>query len=122
MSSGGIFDIEGKISHLNDLEKKISDADFWSDNESAEKILKKRKVLQSGVESWEVQHKAIEDSSVLFELAVEEGDESTATEVEQSLKQIEKGIHALELQHMLRHEEDGNDAIVEIHLLSLHHH
>lgn len=51
----------------------------------------------------------------MFELAVEEQDEKTAQEVEQNLRQVEKGIHGLELEHMLQGEEDHNDAIVEIH-------
>jgi peptide chain release factor 2 len=100
---------------LRELEKKISDADFWSNGEEAEKVLKRRKLLQSGIESWETQHNALEDNVILFELAVQEQDEKTAAEVEESLKHIEQGIHGLELQHMLQQEEDQNNAIVDIH-------
>jgi len=97
------------------LEEKINQADFWNDSEQAEKVLKERKALQNGIESWESQVKLLEDNKVLFELAQEENDEETAREVEENLKRIEKGILGLELQRMLQNEDDHNDAIVVIH-------
>ena len=97
------------------MEEKINQADFWNDSEQAEKVLKERKALQNGIESWESQVKLLEDNKVLFELAQEENDEETAREVEENLKRIEKGILGLELQRMLQNEDDHNDAIVVIH-------
>jgi len=100
---------------LAEIEKRISEADFWNDSEQAEIILKKRKLLQSSIQSWKNQLRALEDSKVLFELALEENDEKTALEVEENLCQIEKGIAGLELQQMLQEEDDHNNAIVVIH-------
>ena len=97
------------------MEEKINQADFWNDSEQAEKVLKERKALQNGIESWESQVKLLEDNKILFELAQEENDEETAREVEENLKRIEKGILGLELQRMLQNEDDHNDAIVVIH-------
>jgi len=57
----------------------------------------------------------LEETKILFQLAQEENDEKTALEVEQSLIQIEQSISSLELQQMLKGEEDENGAIVVIH-------
>ena len=57
----------------------------------------------------------MEETKILFQLAQEENDEKTALEVEQSLIQIEQSISSLELQQMLKEEEDENGAIVVIH-------
>ncbi|MCD6353685.1 MAG: peptide chain release factor 2 [Proteobacteria bacterium] len=110
-----MFDVDAKISQLAELEKIMNQPDFWSNNEKAEKTLKQRKVLQTGIESWEEQFQALEDNKVLFDLAQEESDESTEIEVEKNLGQIEKGISGLELQQMLQEEDDHSDAIVVIH-------
>jgi peptide chain release factor 2 len=100
---------------LDDLEEQISQADFWTENEQAEKILKERKVLRDGIDSWQGQFQILEDNKVLFELAQEENDEKTAREVEANLEEIEKDLAGLEFQRMLQEEEDHNDAIVVIH-------
>jgi peptide chain release factor 2 len=97
------------------VEEKINQTDFWNDNEQAERILKERKTLQTGIDAWENQYKALEENKILFELAEEEKDEKTALEVEGNLQQLEKGIAGLELQRMLKEEEDIHDAIVVIH-------
>ena len=72
-------------------------------------------MLQTGIDSWDIQRHALEETKILFQLAQEENDEKTVLEVEQSLIQIEKSISRLELQQMLQDEEDKNDAIVVIH-------
>jgi len=72
-------------------------------------------LLQTGIDSWEGQHHALEENKILFQLAQEENDEKTALEVEQNLIQIEQSISSLELQQMLNEEEDENGAIVVIH-------
>jgi peptide chain release factor 2 len=100
---------------LDDIEERISQADFWAENEQAEKILKERKVLQDGVDSWQGQFQILEDNKVLFELAQEENDEKTAREVEKNLEEVEKDLAGLEFQRMLQQEEDHNNAIVVIH-------
>ena len=72
-------------------------------------------MLQTGIDSWESQHHALAETKIFFQLAQEENDEKTALEVEQSLIQIEQSISSLELQQMLKEEEDKNGAIVVIH-------
>ncbi|MFH0811898.1 MAG: peptide chain release factor 2 [Pseudomonadota bacterium] len=111
----GYLDLDEKAHQLTDLEKRISQPDFWNDNDQAEKILKERKILQTGIAAWEHQLKALEDNKILFELAEEEDDEKTALEVEESLKLIEEDISRLELQRMLQEDEDHSNAIVVIH-------
>lgn len=100
---------------MNDLEERIGQADFWTDNEQAEKVLKERKVLQEGIESWQDQLRILEDNKVLFELAQEEKDQETAREVGKNIEEIEQDLTELELRRMLQKEEDHHDAIVVIH-------
>jgi peptide chain release factor 2 len=72
-------------------------------------------VLQTGIDSWESQRHTLEEAKILFQLAQEEKDEKTALEVEKNLIQIEQSLSNLELQQMLKEEEDKDDAIVVIH-------
>ncbi|MBN2467272.1 MAG: peptide chain release factor 2 [Deltaproteobacteria bacterium] len=110
-----MFDVDGKISRLAELEKECGQSDFWKNSEQAEKLLRQRKSLQNAIEAWERQFRTLEDNQVLFGLAQEENDEATALEVEKDLEKIEKEISGLELQRMLQGEEDHHDAIVVIH-------
>nr|MBP7321929.1 peptide chain release factor 2 [Deltaproteobacteria bacterium] len=109
------LDIDGKVNRLHELETELSKTEFWENSDQSQQILKKRKALQTDIDAWKGQQKALEDSIVLLELAVEEQDEKTALEVEGNLKEIEQGIHGLEMAHMLQGDEDHSDAIVDIH-------
>jgi peptide chain release factor 2 len=58
--------------------------------------------------------KDLEDSEVLFELALEEEDEEALTDVSGQLDRLDKAIHKLSLDLMLSGEDDANNAILSI--------
>ena len=68
-SSGGIFDIAGKKSRIGELEVEASQPDFWLVNERAQATLREQARLKAAVDAFESQMKAVEDVSVLIDLA-----------------------------------------------------
>ncbi|MEW6110716.1 MAG: peptide chain release factor 2 [Thermodesulfobacteriota bacterium] len=110
-----IFDLEAKISRLNELQKTQEDSQFWSDPEAAKAVLKEQKRISTMVENYEGLNRELDDTAVLLELALEEGDRSVLKEVEQKLGDIERHLEGLEIQRLFTQPEDVADAIVEIH-------
>lgn len=109
-----IFDVANKLKELEELDKAVEASDFWNDNESAQKILKKRSSYKKPVELWNKLSKSNEDIMAMVELCQEENDESLFDEIEASLKEHEEELADAEFKAMLSGESDSNNAILAI--------
>ncbi len=87
---------------------------FWSNQERARKIVKKRAALLPKVEHFSTALADLEDSQVLLELAEEESDQGTLHEVNTRLNQLETKLGQLEIERMLGGPDDHRNAIVHI--------
>lgn len=93
----------------------MSRDDFWQDLAKVREILKHKTTLSEIVGNWTSLKKELEDSEVLLELAEEEGDEETVREVVQKTVRLRRDIRMLELEQLMRDEQDTLNAIVSIH-------
>jgi len=107
--------LDAKLARLAQIEQETLKPNFWNDNESAQKLLKERTALRSGVELWEKLKAEMEEAKGYFELAKEENDEETLKEVSAKVSQVEKDLQSAEFERMLGGESDRNNAIVSIH-------
>lgn len=114
-SSEVIFDLESKISRLNELERTQEKAEFWSDQEAAREVLKEQKAISRLVTNFLGLDKDLEDTEILLELAIEADDHSVLKEVEERLSTIQDHVRDLEVQRLFSRPEDAGGAIVEIH-------
>ncbi len=89
--------------------------DFWNDNIKAQSILKEMNDLKELINQWKKLNAKNNDLLVLFDLAKEENDEKTMQEISDNIETLESDIVNLELQQMLKGEDDSKDAIVTIH-------
>ncbi|WP_297058859.1 peptide chain release factor 2 [Thermosulfurimonas sp.] len=110
----GVFDPASLKKRLSELEKEILRPDFW-DSPSSREILKERSRLQEILSRWEDLTREVEDLRVLFELALEEGDEETLLEVQKGLAKLRRDLEEEELRILLSGEHDHSHAIVTIH-------
>ncbi len=108
------FDLPKKKSRLEELEKIISDSNFWIDSEKAQEVLKERSNIKIVVDGLENLSLELEDAEVLAQLSSEEGDEQTANEAQRKLSEIEEKVESLEFKRMLGDEDDEKNAIVSI--------
>ncbi len=106
MRCGIVFDYVKKKTHLQNLEKTLSQPNIWDNQEHAQKIVSEIKSTKWIVESLDSLFQKIDDISVLYELAIEENDSSTLKEVKAELIELEKDISKLELQSLLNNEYD----------------
>ncbi|MGO8944012.1 MAG: peptide chain release factor 2 [Syntrophobacteraceae bacterium] len=111
---GGIFDIAGKEARSAELEKLIAKQDFWENQEAGRDILKERSGLNEIIKTWRNLAGEMEDNELLFDMAVEEQDESNLKEVQRKLSELQKKYRDLELWQTLSDENDDKNAIVSI--------
>ena len=109
-----IFDLAGKQKRLAEIEHQLSRDGFWDQPEKSTAILKERTHLTAKVETFTSLVESLEESELLFEMAVEEADEEALSEAAQQLGATEAGIDKLSLEMMLDGESDQNNAIVSI--------
>jgi peptide chain release factor 2 len=89
--------------------------DFWNDNEAAQKLISEANAVKSVVEKFQALNREYEDLEVMVELAEEEGDESMAAEIAQSISGLVKKLEDFELQLLLNQPYDRLNAILELH-------
>ena len=65
---------------------------FWKDKPKAEKILKEKKLYEDLVNSYEVSLKQFNEISDLYDLAVEENNQSIIKESENNIIKLHKNI------------------------------
>jgi peptide chain release factor 2 len=109
-----IFDIPGMENRLAEIEKQIAQNGFWDRPDDAKGLLQERTRLTGRIDRYRQMASELEDSTVLLELANEESDAGTLTEVQQQLKRLKRKIDRLSLDLMLNGEDDPCNAIVSI--------
>ena len=93
----------------------MSAADFWNNRQQAEQTGKQARVLRDTITAWETLVSQAADLGELHQLAVEESDADTLTEVETELGDIAARIGEFEFRTMLSDEDDPKNAILVIH-------
>lgn len=111
---GGIFDWDQALIHLEALNKQAESPDLWSNQSSAQKLLKERDALQTSIDRIQRLQKQLTDSIDLIELAEAEGDAAIITETEAQLEALQKTTARLQLETLLSGEADSNDCFLEV--------
>ena len=114
MRFGGIFDFETKAERLLEVERELEDPAIWNLPEKAQTLGRERAQLHELVQHMQQLTTGIQDAHDLFEMAVQEDDEATASEVISELDKITKIIEQLEFQRMFSGEMDANSAYMDV--------
>jgi peptide chain release factor 2 len=92
----------------------MSRQDFWEKPDESKHVLKERSDLTDAIQTWQTFSDELEDTELLFEMAMEEGDEEAVDEVVLKTRALQKRLRDLELRQMLSHEDDAKNAIVSV--------
>ena len=112
--SGGVFDWDVATQRLDELNALSERADFWNDPEKAQKQMRERNKLASGIEAIKGLESDLTDNMELAELAEADGDESLLNEAQAALVAAAARAEKAELGALLSGEADGNDCYIEI--------
>ena len=88
---------------------------FWEDKPRAEKVLKEKKLYEDLVNSYESSLKQFNELSDLYDLALEENNQSVLKESEKNIFELHKNIKKNEIKCFLSNEADNLDVYLEIH-------
>ncbi len=100
---------------LKKIEKIMSNPDFWQkDQEEVSRISQQRASLRELIDLWQRLYREVEDGKTLAEMAFEEHDEDTLSEVEKDVNILQKEINELEFQSLLGGTDDKRNAIIAI--------
>ncbi|GMB01718.1 peptide chain release factor 2 [Pelosinus sp. IPA-1] len=88
---------------------------FWDDTNAAQKVAQELNVLKDSVAQFEQLSAEYEDLGLLWQMGMEEKDESVYPEVVAAIDKMTQDIERLEVALMLSGEHDGSNAILTLH-------
>jgi len=89
--------------------------DFWDNPDNAQKTMQELTRIKESVGQYYDLVSRHSDVSVLWQLGMDEQDESIYGEVEETIKSLGKELDHLDMMLMLSGEHDANNAIVTLH-------
>ena len=107
--------LEELRARITDLEKELSRPNLWDDTEAGQRVTREYGQTKGDVDQLDTLQDQVADAETLYQLAVEEADESVAAELEDMVGTISRELDALELRSLFTGEHDENDAVCEIH-------
>lgn len=115
MTLGGLFDLEEKGERILELENRMSEPDFWDDQNQAQAIIAETNGLKAQVDEFKFLSDGYENIEVTYELLKEEYDEELAEECGKEVKTLVERFNTFELELLLSEPYDKNNAILELH-------
>lgn len=112
---GKALNIDAAKEEAQALEKETADADFYSDMEKSQRVLKQLKQVKGKIEHFEKIKSEREDLLMTIELADEEEDLSFLEDVAEGFNTLKKNIEDTKLETLLSGPYDKNDAIITLH-------
>ncbi|WP_105103893.1 peptide chain release factor 2 [Microbulbifer pacificus] len=110
----GYLDYAGKKERLTEVELELAEPSVWDDPDRAQELGRERSSLEAVVKTIEDLDGGLSDCRELLDMAVEEGDEDSVTEVAGELGNLEQQLETLEFRRMFSGETDPNNAYLDI--------
>lgn len=107
--------IEPKKERIQDLDYQMAAPGFWDDPDKAQKVAKEANNLKSEVDTFTSLETKVDDLDTLWEMAMEEKDDTLVSEMESELEGAKHTLSELELGMLLSDEYDANNAIMNLH-------
>ncbi len=114
MQSGGIFEVDQKISRLQVIATELEDPNIWQQQEKTQALGKERAQIDAVVAEMSEIRNHLRESEELYELANTENDTDTLEVITNDLEKLTKVIEDLEFRRMFSGEMDPNSAYVDI--------
>jgi len=107
--------VPAKKVELQEIASRLEKPGFWSDQETAQKIIRRLKYVKGLVEPVGQMQEQLQELVLLNELAEEEDNEPTRQEVAELSEELEEGLRRLELRSMLAEPHDQCSAFLSLH-------
>jgi peptide chain release factor 2 len=111
----GFLGIDKARTRAMELEIEVAKPDLWDDADHARKITSEYSTVTDDVKQYDELISTTDDAETLWQLGVEEGDESIESEVQAALDGLSEQLEQLELQSLFSEQWDELDAVCEVH-------
>ena len=108
------FDLAVKTRRIQEITDLSTQEGFWGDNRKAKALTQEKSRLEVEVNGFHSLENAYIDMKTLFELALEERDETALQEVCDDIEKLRAMFEKAEFQKMLSEEQDSKNAILTI--------
>lgn len=112
---GGHFDIEAEKNEISELQKKTEDINFWTDRNSAEKVIKELTEKKATVSVIEDLKLKVKDNMEILDLLEIEPDEILQSSIEEFANNLDSELNKINLVLLLNGPHDKNNCIIDIH-------
>jgi peptide chain release factor 2 len=109
------LNLDASRARLAELTTEVERPDLWDDADNARRVNIEYGRVNEDVQLIEGLQAKLEDAATLYEMAVEESDESQEPEIADAVSALETDMGALELRSLFSGEYDENDAVCEVH-------
>jgi peptide chain release factor 2 len=109
------FDLAALGARLAEIESETQRDGFWDDHRTAQRLLKEKKRIETGIGAFEKMRGELEDIETLIELVQEEDAAEMVPELQESYAGWTRELEALRISTLLDGEYDGSNAIVAVH-------
>lgn len=109
------LDLDSLNEQIANYENEMLQADFWNDNQQAQKIIDENNLLKERRDTFLNLVNGVEEIETLLELLAEEDDEAMLSELVDNLAVLQKDLENYNIQQLLNGPYDANNAILEIH-------
>jgi peptide chain release factor 2 len=109
-----VMDVAVLRKQVADLEEETARPDLWNDQENAQRVTSKLARTQGELRRVAELRQRLDDLSVLYELAEDEGDSASLAEAETDRAKLRKDIDSMEVRTLLSGEYDNRDALMTV--------
>ncbi len=109
-----MLDVDAKRHAISDLEARMTDANFWDDQEQAQKIIAELKAYKGMVDPYDALSDSVTACRELLELAEAENDEDSLSELREEISRLDQEYNRVELSLALSGEYDHNNVYMSI--------
>ncbi len=109
-----VMDLPGLRTKVSELEEETARPDLWNDQDHAQKVTSQLAHVQGELRRVTDLRQRLDDLVVLYELASDEGDESSLVEAAEEQRKLTRDIDSLEVRTLLSGEYDERDALMTI--------
>jgi len=111
---GGIFDFDNLVMKEEELTQDLEEPELWKSPEKAAEINKELSKISQKISQIKKISTFIEDSKELIQLAQEDDDQETISQIEEEANIIEKALADLEFKRMFSGKLDLNNAFLDV--------
>lgn len=109
------FDLSSKNKQIEDYDKQTLEPDFWQDQKKAQQVIRAKNALKDIVDRYEELDLQLNSLNDTADELKSEFDEELMMIAEEEYMDMDKKFENFEIQVLLSHEYDQNNAILEIH-------